>query len=274
MRKIRIKQQDMRLFFSSMFIDYMIGVVFLSLLNASILGVGIGAIFAFISFEQLLPAIGSISPHYWVPATVIVIFFIGNLVFYAQRYSLYYVEEKIPEFKDMLTTIYDYQESENPVIQQLHKDAIHKAHHLSTSPLIDIKKLGKRFVYLLGCIGLFLVIPATIPVLATIPTIIDYDATNWFTSQLGEESILQDGQHLLGDAAHIATEGNRIGVVLDTGMARGDMTNMMAWQAFESSHRNVNVLGQDAVVEVSNIEPLPDEQDLIKAYTLQVRSLG
>src|SRR5690606_16283083 len=116
---------------SSLYADYMMGIIILSFMNASIASVIVATLMAIISFDSLIPAIQGVSGDYWFPVLILMCTFIFYVILYMRKYSLGFVERKIPEFKDMLVTIHDYRYTNNTVVEQLHHDTLQKAKQLS-----------------------------------------------------------------------------------------------------------------------------------------------
>ncbi len=191
--------------------------------------------------------------------------FAFSMYYYMRTYDLAYIESRNREVSEMLTTARDNAEKTNIVIVLLFQDLVKKAKNISFETLLN------RWTFY-GRLGIVIALVA-------LTTFITPQQVNHALSDFAEalslgmkqlQAGLKEGDDILSDGELLELGSEEFQLSINPSSNEIDFERERPAEK-RTFARNDFPSDADAVLDELNIEKLPEEFELVKAYSLRVR---
>lgn len=207
--------------------------------------------------------LGAVSPY--LPVAAAAAAFGVSMRHYLKAYSLAYIESRNRSVNEMLTTARDNADKTNIVIALLFQDIAKKAKEISFDSLLSRWTFYGRL-----SIVIVLVILTTFITPQQVSHSIS-DLIESFSSGIRKlQAGLKDSNDILSDSKLLELGSEEYRLSINPSSNEIDFDNEKPAER-RSFARNDFPSDTDAVLDTLNIESLPEEFELVKAYSLKVR---
>jgi hypothetical protein len=256
--------------------DYIIGVSLISFLDATIAFFIVRIITYLISLRKVLPAFLGVPSDVWTALLIGIITFAWTASRRAAAYDVRDVEQRVPAFSEMLTTLKDTLTETNPVIDQFRNDVLRASKSASTASLLPLRSIGIKTSVIFTLLILFTFLPLLSPLFSFIPDELnlpdEFILMKPFEGDIGPAE-LQDDESIYGEASINEDFAGSLDITVDLSTGAGNFSQPLAWQNTPPKAALAYTARAAAVLDNPAIEELPEEYDFAKAYNLKIRSL-